>query len=116
MLTSVSFCYWLRNRQPLLWNIKTCLFQQLLKDTSAAHVIEKLADHLLLASEELLYQVMSFIQKYVYHGKANEELGETRMRQYNMMKTKATQNILPDSHSLKEDIKRANLQAYYWLH
>ena len=32
------------------------------------------------------------------------------------MKTKITQNILPDPHSLKEHIKRANLQAYYWRH
>ena len=59
---------------------------------------------------------MSFIQKYVYRGKTNEELVETRMRQYNTMKTKTTQTILPDPHSLKEHIKRANLQAYYWRH
>ena len=42
------------------------------------------------ASEDLLYQVMSFIQDYVYHGKTNEELVEKRMRQYNTMKTKTT--------------------------
>ena len=30
------------------------------------------------------------------------------------MKTKTTQTILPDPQSLKEHIKRANLQAYYW--
>ena len=29
------------------------------------------------------------------------------------MKTKTTQTILPDHHSLKKHIKRANLQAYY---
>ena len=45
------------------------------------------------ASEDLLYQVMSFIQEYVYHGKTNEELVEKRMRQYNTMKTKTTQTI-----------------------
>ena len=82
------------------------------KDTSAAHLIEKLGESA-TASEDLLYQVMSFIQKYVYRGKTNEELVETRMRQYNTMKTKTTQTILPDPHSLKEHIKRANLQAYY---
>ena len=59
---------------------------------------------------------MIIIQKYVYRGKTNEELVETRMRQYNTMKTKTTQTILPDPHSLKEHIKRANLQAYYWRH
>ena len=36
------------------------------------------------------------------------------MRQYNTMKTKIKQTILPEPHSLKEHIKRANLQAYYW--
>ena len=59
---------------------------------------------------------MSFTQKYQYRGKINEELVEIRMRQYNMMNTKTTQNILPDSHGLKENIKRANLQPYYWRH
>ena len=28
--------------------------------------------------------------------------------------TKTTQTILPDPDNLKEHIKRANLQAYYW--
>ena len=41
-------------------------------------------------------------------------LVETRMRQYNTMKTKTTQTILPDPHSFNEHSKRANLQAYYW--
>ena len=30
--------------------------------------------------------------------------------------TKTTQTILPDPDSLKEHIKRANLQTYYWRH
>ena len=59
---------------------------------------------------------MSFNQKYVYGGKINEELVKTRMRQYNTMKTKTTQTILPEPHSLKEHIKGANLQAFYWRH
>ena len=56
---------------------------------------------------------MSFIQKYICREKTNEESVETRVRQYNAMKTKTTQTILPDPHSLKEHIKRANLQACY---
>ena len=56
---------------------------------------------------------MSFIQKYVYRGKTNEEFVDARMR-HNSMKTKPAQNILPDPDSLNEHIKRANLQAYYW--
>ena len=94
---------------------KTSDFQRLLKDTSVASLIEKLGESA-IASENLTYQVMNFTQKYAYRGKINEELVETRMRQYNMMNTKTTQNILPDSHGLKENIKRANLQSYYWRH
>ena len=95
--------------------LKTCVFQRLLTDTAAAHPIEKLGESATV-SEDVSYQVMSFIQKYVYRGKTNGELVETRMRQYNKIKTKTTQAILPDPHSLKEHIKRANLQAYYWQH
>ena len=60
---------------------------------------------------------MSFIQKYIYRVKLMKQaLVETRMRQYNTMKTKTTQTILPDPHSFNEHIKSANLQAYYWRH
>ena len=68
--------------QPLLSNIKTCVFQRLLKNTAAAHLIEKL-DESATVSENLIYQVMSFIQKYIHRGKTNEELVEIRMWQYN---------------------------------
>ena len=85
----------------------------MLKDTSATHLIEKLSESATVI-EDLLYQVMSFIQKYVYRGKTNEEFVDARMRHYNTMKTKPAQNILPDPDGLNEHIKRANLQAYYW--
>ena len=78
------------------------VFERLLKDTSAAHLIEKLGESATI-SEDLLYQVMSFTQKYIYRGKTNEELVETRMRQYNTVKTKTIQTILPDPHSLKSE-------------
>ena len=94
---------------------KTFIFQRLLRDTSATHLIEKIGESAIV-SKDLLYQVISFIQKYVYRGKVNEELVKTRMRQYSTMETKRTQTISPDPHSLKEHIKRANLQAYYWQH
>ena len=41
---------------------------------------------------------------------------ETRMIQYNEIKTKTTQVILPDPNSSVQHIKRANIQAYYWVH
>ena len=37
------------------------------------------------------------------------------MRQYNEIKTKTAQIILPDLNSLTQHIKRAN-QAYYWVY
>ena len=87
----------------------------MLKDTSVAHLIKKLGESATV-NVNLLYQVMSFIRKYVYRGKTNEELVETRMRQSNTMRTKTGQTTLPDPHSLKEHIKRTNLQAYYRQH
>ena len=86
---------------------------RLLKDTSAAYLIEKLGESSTVI-EKLTYQVISFIQKYIYRGKTNAELVETRMRQYNTMKNKATQTILPEPRNLREHIKKANLQGCYW--
>ena len=86
---------------------KTCVFQWLLKDTSAAHLIEKRGESATVRGN-LTYRVMSFIKKYINHEITNEELVEPEMRQYNTIKTKTTQTILPDPHSLQEHIKRAN--------
>ena len=47
---------------------KTCAFERLMEDTSVAHLIEKIGESAPV-SEDLLYQVMSFIEKYVYRGK-----------------------------------------------
>ena len=63
---------------------KTSVFQRLLKDTSTAHLIEKLGESATV-SENVTYQVMSFIQKYIYCAKTNEGLVEIRMRQYDTM-------------------------------
>ena len=41
---------------------KTCVFQRLLKDTSAAHLIEQVGESTTV-NEDLKYHVMSFIQK-----------------------------------------------------
>ena len=97
---------------------KACGFQRLLEDTRVAYLVEKLGDlgESATVSENLTYQVRSFIQIYIYLGKTNEESLEARMRQYNTMKTRTTRTILPDLPSLKEHIKRANLQAYHWWH
>ena len=72
--------------------------------TSAIYLIGTLGKST-TASENLTYHVMGFIQKYINHGKTNEELVEMRMGQYNTMETKTTHTILLDPHSFKEQIK-----------
>ena len=48
----------------------------------------------------------------LFLGKEVEEIVKARMRQYNEIKTKTTQVILPDPNSLTQHIKRASNQAY----
>ena len=61
-------------------------------------------------------EVTKFIQRYVYCGKDVEGIVKTRMRQYNEIKPKITQVILLDANSLTQQIKQANIQAYFWVH
>ena len=57
---------------------------------------------------------MSFIKRYLYCGKTNEELVETRMRQYNTMKIKTKPDYLARSSQHEGTNEKGNLQAYYW--
>ena len=66
--------------------------------------------------ESVNNEVTKFIQSYVYRDQELEGIIENRMRQYNEIKTKTTQVILPDLNSLTQRIKRANIQASYWVH
>ena len=61
------------------------------------------------------YTPFNMIVDKIYSKEA-EGIVETRMRQYNELKTKATHVILPDPNSLTQHIKWANIQAYYWMH
>ena len=47
-------------------------------------------------------KVTEFIQRYVYHDKEVEGIVETRMRQYNEIKAKTMETILPDPNSLTQ--------------
>ena len=49
-------------------------------------------------------------------GEINEEYVDTRVNGYDRLKTKTTQNILPDPDSVVQHIKRANLQCYQYKH
>lgn len=60
MLTLISFSYLLRNRQPLLQNIKIPVFQRLLRNTSAARLIEELGGSAVVR-EKITYKVKSLI-------------------------------------------------------
>ena len=68
-----------------------------------------------IITEKINIKVTKLIKKYVYCAKEVEMIIETRMRQHNKTKTKTTQVILADPNSLTQHIKRANIQAYYWM-
>ena len=68
-----------------------------------------------IITESANNEVTKFIQRYVYCGKDVEGTVKTRMRQYNEIKPKTTQVILLRTNSLTQQIKQANIQAYFWV-
>ena len=69
-----------------------------------------------IITESANNEVTKFIQRYVYCGKNVEGIVKTRMRQYSEIKPKTTQVILLRTNSLTQQIKQANIQAYFWVH
>ena len=58
--------------------------------------------------------VTRFIQETIYRGgKRDDDLVTTRMRQYDKLRVKTTQSIIPDPESIRYQIQRANMAAYY---
>eukprot|EP00112_Aurelia_sp_Birch-Aquarium-sp1_P017335 Seg4002.3 transcript_id=Seg4002.3/GoldUCD/mRNA.D3Y31 product="hypothetical protein" protein_id=Seg4002.3/GoldUCD/D3Y31 len=57
--------------------------------------------------------VTKFIHETIYSGKRDDDLVTTRMRQYDKVRVKTTQSIIPDPESIKNLIQRANMAAYY---
>ena len=55
-----------------------------------------------------------FICIIMYPARENETSVQVRMKMYEKQKQKSSSNLIPDSSSLKEHIRRANLQAYIW--
>ena len=53
---------------------------------------------------------------YTLDGKNTEEYVETRIRNYNSLKTKTTRSILPDPESVKQYVRRRNIQCYQYKH
>ena len=62
-----------------------------------------------IITESVNNEVTKFIQRYVYRVKEVKGIAKTRMRQYDEIKTKTTQVILPNPNSLTQHIKRANV-------
>ena len=82
--------------------------------TSFNMIVELVSSNII--TEAVHNELTKFIQRYIYRGKEVERIVETRMRQYNEIKTKTTHIILPDPNSLTQHIKRANIQVYYWVY
>ena len=57
--------------------------------------------------------ITKFIHETIYSGKRDDDLVTTRIRQYNKLRVKTTQSIIPDPASIKHLIQRANMAAYY---
>ena len=57
--------------------------------------------------------IMTFVQTTVYNGKKEDDIVTTRINQYDRLRVKTTQSIIPDPGSLKYLIMRANLATYY---
>eukprot|EP00794_Sanderia_malayensis_P013309 gene13309-14682_t len=62
------------------------------------------------------HDVTSFIKNVIYNGKSDEDLVSLRIRQYDRLRLKTTQTIIPDPGSIAYAVKRANMAAYYLKH
>eukprot|EP00794_Sanderia_malayensis_P005820 gene5820-6517_t len=78
-------------------------------------LLEKLGDEKSLHAD-WERDITNFIHKTIYNGKENDDLVTTRINEYDKLRVKTTQSIIPDPGSLKYLIERANLATYYLKH
>ena len=90
---------------------KTSVFEKARKNKSL-HLLEQLGNGKTL-SEDGNASVTKFIHETIYSGKRDEDLVTTRMKQYDKLRGKTTQSIIPDPESIRYLIQRANMAAYY---
>eukprot|EP00794_Sanderia_malayensis_P009443 gene9443-10430_t len=91
-----------------------CIFEKARKGNHL-HLLDKLGTARTLDAEDQ-HDVTSFIKNVIYNGKSDEDLVSLRIRQYDRLRLKTTQTIIPDPGSIAYAVKRANMAAYYLKH
>ncbi len=90
---------------------KISVFEKARKNKSL-YLLEQLGNGKTL-DEDGDASVTKFIHETIYSGKRDDDLVTTRMRQYDKVRVKTTQSIIPDPESIINLIQRANMAAYY---
>ena len=86
--------------------------QYLKKHEKSLHLLKPLGSAKSL-DEEGADSVIKFIHETIYNGKPNDDLVTARIKQYDKLRVKTTQSVIPDPESIRHLIKRANMAAYY---
>ena len=89
-------------------------FNKVLKDTSVLQLIQPLGKRINL-SDEVMQNVLLFVQTVLYSGTSNETYVDTRVRLYKKLKNKSSLSLPADPDSMSQEIKRCHLQSYIWL-
>ena len=90
---------------------KTSVFEKARKNKSL-RLLEQLGNERTL-DEDGEASVTKFIHKTIYSGKRGDDLVTMRIRQYDKLRVKTTQSIIPDPESIRHLIQRANMAAYF---
>eukprot|EP00794_Sanderia_malayensis_P012345 gene12345-13618_t len=93
---------------------KKSIFDRAVKQKSLPF-LEKLGDEKSLNADGER-DITNFIHRAIYNGKENDDIVTARVNQYDKLRVKTTQSIIPDPGSLKYLIQRANLATYYLKH
>ncbi len=89
---------------------KTSDFEKAWKNKSL-HLLEQLGSRRTL-DEDGVTSITKFIHETISSGKRDDDLVTTLMRQYDKLRGKTTQSIIPDPESIRYLIQRANMAAY----
>ena len=90
---------------------KPSVFEKARKNQSL-YLLEQLGNERTLG-EDGEASITKFIHETIYNGKRGDDLVTTRIRQYDKLRVKTTQSIIPDPESIRHLIQRANMAAYY---
>jgi len=90
---------------------KTSVFEKARKNKSL-YLLEQLGNERTLG-EDGETSITKFIHETIYSGQQGDDLVTTRIRQYDTLRVKTTQSIIPDPGIIKHQIQRANMATYY---